>query len=105
MAITSDTSCQGPVVQNIVSLTSSLVVEMLFVLDSTISNLQVFVRQNVSSFCKCKSYAHFFFNKNINIYIFNDQSFNDTLTVDIVSFEQLGRELKKTSNCSSKYNI
>ena len=47
----------------------------------------------------------FVFNKNINIYIFNYQSFNDTLTVDIVSFEQLGRELKKTSNCSSKYNI
>ena len=33
----------------------------------------------------------FFFNKNISIYaIFNDQSFNDTLTNDIVSFEQLG---------------
>ena len=33
----------------------------------------------------------FFFSKNISIYaIFNDQSFNDTLTNDIVSFEQLG---------------
>ena len=32
----------------------------------------------------------FFFSKNISIYaIFNDQSFNDTLTNDIVSFEQL----------------
>ena len=42
------------------------------------------------SFCKCKSYSHFF-SKNISIYaIFNDQSFNDTLTNDIVSFEQLG---------------
>ena len=31
------------------------------------------------------------FSKNISIYaIFNDQSFNDTLTNDIVSFEQLG---------------
>ena len=29
--------------------------------------------------------------KNISVYaIFNDQSFNDTLTNDIVSFEQLG---------------
>ena len=38
----------------------------------------------------CKSYSHFF-SKNISIYaIFNDQSFNDTLTYDIVSFEQLG---------------
>ena len=45
------------------------------------------------SFCKCKSYSHFF-SKNINIYaIFNDQSFNDTLTNDIVSFEQLGHDL------------
>ena len=32
-----------------------------------------------------------FFSKNIGIYaIFNDQSFNDSLTDDIVSFEQLG---------------
>ena len=32
-----------------------------------------------------------FFSKTISIYaIFNDQSFNDTLTKDIVSFEQMG---------------
>ena len=32
-----------------------------------------------------------FFSKNINVYaISNDQSLNDTLTNDIVSFEQLG---------------
>ena len=32
-----------------------------------------------------------FFSKNISVYaIFDDQHFNDTLTVDIVSFEQLG---------------
>ena len=32
-----------------------------------------------------------FFSKNIGVCgIFNDQSFNDTLTNDIVSFEQLG---------------
>ena len=31
------------------------------------------------------------FQQNINVYaIFNDQSFNNTLTNDIVSFEQLG---------------
>ena len=42
------------------------------------------------SFYKCKSYSHFF-SKNISIYaIFNDQSFNDTLTNNIYSFEQLG---------------
>ena len=33
----------------------------------------------------------FFFSKNISAFaIFNDQNFNDTLTNDIVSFEQLG---------------
>ena len=38
--------------------------------------------------------THIFFSKNISIYaIFNDQSFNDTLTNDIVSFEQLGPEI------------
>ena len=46
----------------------------------------------MSSFCKCKSYSHFV-SKNISVYaIFNDQSFKDTLTNDIVSFEQLGLE-------------
>ena len=31
------------------------------------------------------------YSKNISVYvIFNDQSFNDTLTNDIVSFEQMG---------------
>ena len=39
---------------------------------------------------QCKSYPHFF-SKNISRFaIFNDQSFNDTLTNDINSFEQLG---------------
>ena len=34
--------------------------------------------------------THIFFSKNISLYaIFNDQSFNDMLTNDIVSFEQL----------------
>ena len=45
----------------------------------------------MSSFCKCKSYSHFCFSKNISIHaIINDQSFNDILTNDIVSFELLG---------------
>ena len=39
-----------------------------------------------------------FFSKNINIYaIFNDQSFNDTLTNGIISFEQLDPE-RRTFN-------
>ena len=49
----------GPVVQSIVSLKSSLVVKILTVLVSTISNSHVFLlKKNVSSFCK--SYPHFF---------------------------------------------
>ena len=59
---------------------------MLTVLVSTISNSQIFLLKK----CKCKSYSHFF-SKNNSIYaVFNDQSFNDTLTHDILSFEQLG---------------
>ena len=48
-------------------------VKMLSVLVSTISNSQVFLLK------KCE-------------YLY-DQSFNDTLTNDIVSFEQLGKVL------------
>ena len=93
----------GPVVQNIVSLTSSLMVKMLTVLVSTISNSQVFLLKNVSSFCKCKSYSHFF-GKNIFVHaIFNNQSFNDTLINDIVSFEQLGPGCKTISLTLKSY--
>ena len=66
---------------------------MLTVLVSTIPNSQVILLKNVSSFCKCKSYSHFF-QQNIRIYaIFNDQSFNETLTDDIVSLEQAGPDV------------
>ena len=35
--------------------------------------------------------THIFFSKNVSVYAtFNDKSFNDTLTNDIVSFEPLG---------------
>ena len=70
-------------------------VKILTVLVSTISNSQVFLlkKKNVSSFCKCKSYSHFF-SKNISVYAtFKDQNFNNTLTNNIVSFEQLGLDV------------
>ena len=69
-------------------------VKMLTVLVSTVFNSQEFLlKKNVSSFCSCKSYSHFF-SKNISVQaIFNDQSFNDTLTNDIVSFEHLGPDV------------
>ena len=57
---------------------------MIAVLVSTISNSQVFMLK------KCGA-SHIFFSKNISVYaIFDDQSFNDTLTNNIDSFEQLG---------------
>ena len=60
----------------------------------------------MSSFCKCKSCSHFL-SKNVSVYtIFNDQSFNDRLTNDIASFEQLGPEchmLTVTDYCLSQY--
>ena len=64
---------------------------MLTVLVSTISNSQVFLLEKMwVAFANAKA-THIFFSKNISIYaIFNDQSLNDTLTNDIVSFEQLG---------------
>ena len=50
------------------------------------------------AFAKAKA-THIFFSKNISLYaIFNDQSFNDTLTNDIVSFEQLGPDLSAYSD-------
>ena len=69
-------------------------VKMLTVLVSSISNSQVFLLKNVSSFCKCKSYSHFF-SKNISVYaIFNEQSFNYTFTNNIISFEQRGPDIQ-----------
>ena len=57
---------------------------MLTVPISTISISQVsLLKKNAKA-------THIFFSKNISVYaIFNDQSFNDTLTNDIVTFEQL----------------
>ena len=80
----------GPVVQSAVSLTSSLVVKMLTALVSTISKSQVFLLTKMwVAFVNVKA-THIFFSKNNSVYaIFNDQCFNDSLTNDIVSFEQL----------------
>ena len=50
--------------------------------------------------------THIFFSKNISVYaIFDDQNFNDTLTNDIVSFEQLGPEFVCCPKKRSKYII
>ena len=47
----------------------------------------------------CKSYSHFF-SKKFSVYaVFNGQSFNHTLTNDIVRFEQLGPESGLSKQC------
>ena len=67
----------GPVVQSVVSLTSSLRVISLTVLADSIYNILIFfAEKNVSSFCTVSL----------------DINFNKSLTNDIVSFEQLGPE-------------
>ena len=77
---------QGPVVQSIVSLASSVVVKILTDLVSTRSNSQVFLLKK-NEMQKLLT----FFSKNISIYaISNDQTFNNTLTKGTISFEQLG---------------
>ena len=79
---------QGPVVQSVVSLTSSLRVISLTVLADSIYNfLKLFAEK------MCKSYSHFFSKKFQNICVSLDVNFNKSLTNDVVSFEQLGPEL------------
>ena len=73
-------------------------VKILTVLVSTISNSQVFLLKKCKWLLQNAEATHIFFSKSISIYaIFNDQSFNDTLTNDIVSFEQMGSGVSK--NC------
>ena len=77
---------QGPVVQSVVSLMSSLRVISLTVLEFSIYNILIFFAEK----CECKSYSHFFSKKFQHICVSLDVNFNESLTNDIVSFEQLG---------------
>ena len=82
---------QGPVVQSVISLTSSSRVISLTVLADSIHNILIFfAKKNVSSFCAAKA-THIFFSKKFqHICVSLDVNFNESLTNDIVSFEQLG---------------
>ena len=108
---------QGPILQSIMSLTCLLGVKMLTVLVSTVSNLQVYLSsgtksinfdhylrcrkmwvafcwKNVGSFCKCKSYSHFFSAKmSVFMPYLMIKSFNNTFTKDINNIEQLGPDV------------
>ena len=62
---------QGPVVQSVVSLTSSLRVITLTVLAISIYNIQIFLAEkNVSSFCTAKA-THIFSAKNFSIFVYH----------------------------------
>ena len=76
---------QGPVVQSVVSLTSSLRVISLTVLADSIHNILVFFAEKM-----WVSYSHFFSKKFQHINVSLNVNFNESLTNDIVSFEQLG---------------
>ena len=69
----------GPFVQSIISYMSLLRVISLIVLADSIYNI-----------LHCKSYSHFFSKKFQHICVSLDVNFNESLTNDIVSFEQLG---------------
>ena len=71
----------GPVVQSIFSLTSSLRVISLTVLADSVYNILTFFAEK---------YSHFFSKKFQHICISLDVNFNESLSNDIVSFEQLG---------------
>ena len=77
----------GPVVQSAVSLTSSLRVISLTILADSIYNILIFFALH------CKSYSHFFSKKYQHICASLDVNFNESLTNDIVSFEQLGPDV------------
>ena len=80
----------GPFVQSVVSLTSSLRVISLTVLADSIYNILIFfAEKNVSSFSTAK--ATHIFQQKISAYLrITRCNFNELLTNDIVSFEQLG---------------
>ena len=73
---------------------SSLRVISLTVLVDAIHNILIyFAEKNVSSFCTAKA-THIFFSKTFqHICVSLDVHFNELLTNDVVSFEQLGPDI------------
>ena len=88
---------QGPVVQSVVSLTSSLRVISLTILADSMYNILIFFAEKMWVAFASKSYSHFFSKKFQHICVSLDVNFNELLTNDVVSFEQLGPEKEKKS--------
>ena len=100
---------QGPVVQSVVSLTSSLRVISLTVLADSIYNILILFAEKMWVAFAVQKLLTFFFSKNIqHICVSLDVNFNESLTNDVVSFEQLGPEfqfLKKGYQVSKMVNV
>ena len=80
----------GPVVQSVVSLTSSLRVISFTVIADSVHNILIFFAEKMWVAFTAKA-THIFFSKKFqHICVSLDVNFNESLTNDIVSFEQLG---------------
>ena len=82
---------QGPVVQSVVSLTSLLRVISLTVVVDSIHNILIFFAEKMwVAFAPQKLLTFFFSKKFQHICVSLDVNFNESLTNDVVIFEQLG---------------
>ena len=84
---------QGPVVQSVVNLTSLLRVISLTVLANSIHNILIFFAEKMWVVFALQKLLPFFSKKFQHICITLDVNFNESLTNDVVSFEQLGPDL------------
>ena len=77
----------GPDVQSVVSLTSSLRLFSLTALADSMYNILIFFAEKMRV---AFNYSHFFSKMFQHICVSLDVNFNESLTNDVVSFEQLG---------------
>ena len=82
----------GPVVQSVVSLTSSLRVISLTVLADSIYNILIFFAEKMWVAFALQKLLTFFSKKFQHICVSLDVNFNESLTNDAVSFEQPGQD-------------
>ena len=80
----------GPVVQSVISLTSLLRVILLTVLADSIYNILIFFAEKMWVAFALQKLLTFFSKKFLHICVSLDVNFNELLTNDIFSFEQLG---------------
>ena len=97
---------QGPVVQSIVSLTSSLRVILWTVLADSIYNILIFFAEKMWVAFALQKLLIFLQQKFQHICVSLDVNFNESLTNDVVSFEQLGPDVQiLRSKCGTLFSI